>query len=82
MPADVQKLIFNNLAIPALPRLSKCCHYLCHAVNAYTMARIEGILTSFSINPCKLLECMETSSAFIGGSVALLAVLAKVVTLI
>ena len=78
MPPDVQKLIFNNLAIPALLRLSKCCRYLCHAVNVYTMARIEGILTSFSINPRKLLECMETSSAFIGGSVALLAVLAKV----
>ena len=42
------------------------------------MARIEGILTSFSINPHKLLEGMEISGAFIGGSVALLAVLAKV----
>jgi hypothetical protein len=78
MPLDVQKLIFDNLAIPALLRLSKCCRYLCHAVNVYIMAQIEGILTSFSINPRKLLECMETSSAFIGGSVALLAVLATV----
>jgi hypothetical protein len=78
MPLDVQKLILDNLAIPALLRLSKSCRYLCHSVNAYTMARIEGILASFSINPHKLLECMETSGAFIGGSVALLAVLAKV----
>jgi hypothetical protein len=78
MPRDVQKFIFNNLAIPALLRLSKSCRYLCHAVNAYTMARIEGILTSFSINSHRLLEGMETCGAFIGGSVALLAVLAKV----
>ena len=37
------------------------------------MTWIEGILISFSINPLKLLECMETSSAFNGGYVALLA---------
>jgi hypothetical protein len=66
------------LAIPALLRLSKCCRYLSHAVNAYITTRIEGILTSFSIDPHKLLEGMETCGAFIGGSVALLAVLANV----
>jgi len=48
MPRDIQKIILDNLAIPALLRLSKSCRYLCHAVNAYTMARIEHILTSFS----------------------------------
>ena len=78
LPRDVQKIIFDNLALPALLQLTKCCRFFCHAVNAYTMARIEGILTSFSINPHKLLEGMEISGAFIGGSVALLAVLAKV----
>ncbi|EDQ98350.1 uncharacterized protein LACBIDRAFT_303645 [Laccaria bicolor S238N-H82] len=78
IPLDIQKLILDNLAIPALLRLSKCCRYLSHAVNAYITARIEGILTSFSIDPHKLLEGMETCGAFIGGSVALLAVLANV----
>jgi hypothetical protein len=78
MPRDVQRLILDNLAIPALLMLSKCCRYLSHAVNAYTMARIEGILTSFSIDSYKLLQGMETCGAFIGGSVALLAVLANV----
>jgi len=78
MPRDIQKVILDNLAIPSLLKLSKTCRYLCHAVNAYTMARIEGILTSFSISLHKLLEGMETCRAFIGGSIALLAVLAKV----
>ncbi|EDQ98847.1 uncharacterized protein LACBIDRAFT_335599 [Laccaria bicolor S238N-H82] len=78
IPLDIQKLILDNLAIPALLRLSKCCRYLSHAVNAYIMTQIEGILTSFSIDPHKLLEGMETCGAFVGGSVALLAVLANV----
>lgn len=71
-------MLYDHLPLPAIMKLRHTSRYFYHTANNYVCRRVASLIRCFGLSYVRTLKKLDVYNAVIGGSVALLPILARI----